>query len=280
MDNRGENVNEKVLVGIIGYGAIGSQVAEAIVAGEAGKTAVSTILCRTLSKHSDAIKANPNIHITDNSDSFFSQTTQLVIEAAGQEALRLFGRRVLENGADLLVTSIGAFTDDAFFEELVDCAEKNGRRLLLASGALPAVDWMSAAALSGVKYVTITQIKPVASWRHTRATEFVDLDSLTEPTCFFNGTSRQAASIFSKSSNITAMLALATAGLDNTIVQLFADPIGNQMRTKIEFESEVGSLRAEWQGIPTLKNPSTSAGVPLAVIKALKNLTATVAYGI
>ncbi|MEM7117134.1 MAG: aspartate dehydrogenase [Chloroflexota bacterium] len=263
-----------IQVGILGYGAIGSHVATAIVAGEAGKTAVSAILCRDLSKYPE-----PLPQLTNDPDTFFATSSDLVVEAAGQEALRTYGRRVLENGSDLLVTSIGAFTDDDFWLELVECAEKNGRRLLLASGALPAVDWMSAAALSGVKHVTITQTKPVASWRQTRATEFVDLDVLTEPTRFFHGTARQAASIFSKSSNITAMLALATAGLDATTVALFADPTSGQMRTQIEFESNVGSLRAEWHGIPS-KNPSTSAGVPLSVVKALRNLTGTVAYGV
>jgi predicted dinucleotide-utilizing enzyme len=47
----------------------------------------------------------------------------------------------------------------------------------------------------------------------------------------------------------------------------------------IEFDSPVGNLRIEWYGFPSKRNPSTSADVPFTVIKAIRNLTATVSYG-
>jgi aspartate dehydrogenase len=203
----------------------------------------------------------------------------LVIEAAGQDALRMYGRQTLVQGLDLLATSIGVFTDENFFGELIQAAETSGARLLLASGALPAVDWMAAASLAGVESVSITQAKPVASWHGTPAAHMIDLDSLKETTCFFKGTAREAASQFPKSSNITAMLALATSGLDKTRVKLVADPTSFQMYTLIEFDGPAGSLRIEWSGVPSEKNPSTSADVPLTVVKAVRNLTSSVWYG-
>jgi aspartate dehydrogenase len=193
--------------------------------------------------------------------------------------LRAFGLRALKQGWDLLVTSVGAFTNEDFFEELIQCAEAKGARVLLASGALPAVDWMTSAAPSGVQAVSITQIKPVKSWRETPAAELIDLENLEISTCFFEGSAREAASRFPKSSNITAMLALSTAGLDQTRVRLVADPDSPKMNTLIEFDSPVGNLRIEWYGFPSKRNPSTSADVPLTVIKAIRNLTSTVCYG-
>jgi aspartate dehydrogenase len=138
---------------------------------------------------------------------------------------------------------------------------------------------MGAAALSGDCSAVITQAKPVASWRGTPAAEIVDLDKVTRSTCFFEGTAREAASRFPKSSNITAMLALCTAGLDHTRVKLIADPASSQMHTLIDFVSGVGKLRVEWEGVPSEINPKTSADVPLTVIKAIRNLTNTVCYG-
>jgi hypothetical protein len=38
-------------------------------------------------------------------------------------------------------------------------------------------------------------------------------------------------------------------------------------------------VAVEWQGTPSRLNPSTSADVPLAVIKALRNLTGDVVMG-
>jgi aspartate dehydrogenase len=150
----------------------------------------------------------------------------------------------------------------------------------LISGALPAVDWMAAAALSGACSAAITQEKPVASWRGTPAAEMIDLDDVKKPACFFEGTAREAASRFPKSSNITAMLALATAGLDKTKVRLVADPTRSEMHTVIDFSSRVGDLRVEWKGVPSETNPKTSADVPFTVIKALRNLTGVVCRGL
>jgi aspartate dehydrogenase len=108
----------------------------------------------------------------------------------------------------------------------------------------------------------------------------IDLGGLKESTCFFEGNAREAASRFPKSSNITAMLALATAGLENTRVNLVADPTTSEMHTVIEFRSRVGNLRVEWNGVPSETNPKTSQDVPFTVIKALRNLTGTVCYGL
>jgi aspartate dehydrogenase len=139
---------------------------------------------------------------------------------------------------------------------------------------------MSAAALAGEGTVSIRQSKPVASWRGTPAASMIDLDGLRSATCFFEGSAREAASSFPRSSNISAMLALCTVGLDNTKVKLVADPTSAIMHTQIEFHSNVGSLHVEWQGAPTAQNPSTSADVPLTVIKGIRNLCSTVHYGI
>jgi aspartate dehydrogenase len=139
---------------------------------------------------------------------------------------------------------------------------------------------MSAAAQAGGCTVAITQTKPVTSWAGTPAEEMVDLGGVTGPACFFSGSARQAASRFPKSSNITAMLALSTVGLDETQVRLVADPTRRSMHTLVEFESGAGSLRVEWQGVPSEANPSTSADVPLSVIKAIRNLSAPVCLGV
>lgn len=269
-------------VGMIGHGAIGRAVAQAIAEGRAGNVVLKSVLCRDVRKHRKNIpssaQANPNF--TDEPDVFFQAPFDLVVEAAGQDSLRLYGSRVLESGRHLFITSIGALTDDVFLGRLVESAQKSDTRIFLISGALPAVDWMAAAALAGACSAAITQAKSAASWRGTPAAEMIDLDGLKRPTCFFEGTAREAASRFPKSSNITAMLALATAGLDKTKVKLVADPTRSEMHTVIDFKSEVGNLRVEWNGVPSETNPKTSADVPFTVIKALRNLTGTVCYGL
>jgi aspartate dehydrogenase len=269
-------------VGMIGHGAIGRAVAKAIAEGHAGNVVLKSILCRDVKKHRGSNASSPvaNRYFTDDPEVFYQTPFDLAVEAAGQEALRQHGCRVLDSGRHLFITSIGALTEDAFFGRLVESSGKKGARIFLISGALPAVDWMGAAALSGGCSAAITQAKPAASWLGTPAAEMVDLAGLKNPACFFDGTAREAASRFPKSSNITAMLALATAGLENTRVKLVADSTTSEMHTVIEFRSRVGNLRVEWNGVPSETNPKTSQDVPFTVIKALRNLTGTVCYGL
>ncbi len=275
--------NDILKVGIIGYGAIGRTVADYIENGEAGKSELVSILCRNRKKHLDGNSkqtAKLKSFITDESEEFFSTKPDIIIEAAGQDTLKLYGLEVLERGIDLLVTSIGLFTNDGLLNEFIEIAEQSSSRILLASGALPAIDWMSAASLSGVREVSITQTKPVASWIGTSADKLIDLRAIDKATCFFQGTAREAASTFPRSSNITAMLALATAGLDSTMVKLIADPTSPGMSTHIDFDSLAGQLQVDWQGVPSKLNPSTSADVPLSVVRSIRNLSSIINYGV
>jgi aspartate dehydrogenase len=274
-------------VGLVGFGAIGQPVAEALVKGQAGYACLSGVLVRRVHRHADPEtgrlpfgEASPPVTFTDDPDAFFACDFGLLVEAAGHEAVRAYARRGLEQGADVLVVSVGAFVDNVLYRELRTVAAERGQRLLLASGALPAVDWMQAAALGGTTSVSITQTKPVTSWVGTPAEELIDFGCISGPTCFFSGSAREAAGRFAKSSNITAMLALATAGLDGTEVRLVANPTRTTMHTRVAFEGPVGRVRVEWEGVPSDRNPSTSADVPLSVIKAIRNLTAPVCVGV
>ncbi|MEP0073602.1 MAG: aspartate dehydrogenase [Marinomonas sp.] len=273
----------RLKVGIIGLGAIGGHVANCIEKGEAGNAELVALVCRDKEKYL-TINKDQSGHfkslITDDIETLFAAKPDIVIEAAGQESLSQYGISILEKGIDLLVSSIGLFTNDDILNTFTQAAEQSGSQMLLSSGALPALDWMSASSLSKVSNAAITQEKPVISWKGTRAEELIDLDSITEPTCFFEGTAREAANIFPKSSNISAMLALATVGLDNTKVRLVADPISQIMNTLIEFDSEVGQLQLNCQGIPSPENPSTSTGVPLSIVKSIRNLSSSIHYGV
>jgi aspartate dehydrogenase len=211
-------------IGLLGYGAIGKRVAEEILAAQAGVLG-NTELVAVLIRTSRPAEDTPNgVLVTTDADSFYAADWDLCVEVAGQPTVRQYGERVLLSGRNLLVSSIGAFTDDALFARLQAAAQQSGSQLLLASGAMPGVDWMSSVALAGSERVRVTQTKPPNAWFGTPAEDEFELASLTEPTQLFDGSARQAASKFPKNSNVVALLAIATAGLDRTQVKLMADP--------------------------------------------------------
>ena len=88
----------------------------------------------------------------------------------------MHGQRVLESGADFLVTSVGAFTDTALFDRLLAAAKANGARLILPSGGIGALDILSSAAVGGLDSVTVTVRKDPSAWKGTVAETLVDLD--------------------------------------------------------------------------------------------------------
>ncbi|MDP2333932.1 MAG: hypothetical protein Q8M19_24925, partial [Reyranella sp.] len=123
-----------VRLGMIGYGAIGRHVEAAVLE---NIELVSVLVKRP----------RPDGKLTHEPDRFFAYKFDAVAECAGHEAVRANGQRVLERGADFLVTSVGAFTDTALFDRLLAAAKANGVRLILPSAGIGALDILSSAAV-------------------------------------------------------------------------------------------------------------------------------------
>lgn len=200
------------------------------------------------------------------------------MEAAGQPWVREYGKSVLSQGRDLLVTSVGVFTDDQFLEDLTNIARTSNARLLLPAGAMPGLDWMSSAALDEIDEITLEQRKRPEGWVGTPAEEHLDLGNLTQEATVFQGAARVAANQFPKNANIAAALALGTVGLDKLQVRLVADPNVPGPTNKVSLRGKCGELSLEVRGKPLSQR--TSRIVPFSVLKALKNLSSPLSIGL
>ena len=96
-----------------------------------------------------------------------------------------------------------------------------------------------------------------------------------EPRELFSGPAREAALRFPENVNVAAALSLAGVGLDRTSVRVVADPAVSRNTHEISAKGYFGEIRIVLQNIPG-PNPKTGRIVPLAMIKALRNLTAPV----
>jgi aspartate dehydrogenase len=260
--------------------------------GEAGPAVLKAVLVRNERSHEelqslypsfDDSNGSPVEYFTTDPDKFFSTDSDwdLCVEAAGQPAVRQYGRRCLEMGRDLMITSIGSLTDDVLYENLSATAEESGARLILCTGSMPALDWMGSAALTDCSEVRVTQIKPPKAWIGTPAEkDHPDLLAMEEPRVLFEGSSRDAASAYPKNANVAAMLALATAGLDDTRASLVADPAATSNRVEILFRGTAGKIVVQVEAAPSRTNPRTSAIVALSVVKAIKKLCSNVVIGL
>jgi len=161
-----------VRLGLIGYGAIGKHIEGA---GLENIELTAVLVKRPRNDQRQGVKR------THEPDRLFAHKFDAVAECAGHEAVRAHGRRVLESGADFLVTSVGAFTDTALFDRLLAAARANGRRLILPSAGIGALDILGSAAVGGLDSVTVTVRKDPSAWKGTVAETLVDLDALTAP---------------------------------------------------------------------------------------------------
>ena len=284
-----------IRLGLVGFGAIGAEVARLVNARRAGDCVISSVLVQTLPRppEEQAIldraseMARAPLWIGTSKESFMRQDWDLCVEMAGQPVVRETAADCLSMGRDYLMTSIGVLTDDALRAQLEMLAERSGAKLYLCAGAMPGVDWMLSAALAHSDAdpkptVTVTQLKPPASWYGTPVEASHDLAALKEYTVLFEGSAREASSSFPKNSNVATMLALATAGLDSTRVRLATDPTdpGGGGST-VELESAlVGTINIHVSSKMSAANPKTGVIVAPSVAKALRNLSGSVFLGV
>ena len=311
MTSHSSDSNNKLRVSLLGYGAINSEVAKATQSGILPNVEIVSVLTRSKvpEERRNLIKNSFTKFYSEEestSDDFFNSNWDVCVEAAGQPAVRSYAEKILTmdgNKRKMLVTSIGAFTNDEFWSRLCLLASGTsssdsgsvttpGPRLLLCSGAMPALDWISSAKLDMDTEDTsttciVTQTKPPISWTGTPAEQAqIDkgkpLESLTELTVLFEGTAREAATNFPKNSNVACTLALANGlGLDKTIVRLVTDPNKpGRGGVTVEYKREGWrSIKVETEETPSAENPKTSRIVPLSVMKSLKNLSEGVVVG-
>jgi aspartate dehydrogenase len=114
------------------------------------------------------------------------------------------------------------------------------------------------------------------AWVGTPAETACDLNALTEPTVFFAGTARQAATEYPKNANVAATLALAGMGMDETRVRLVADPTVETNSHEFSVQSNAVDFAVSLTAKPSPRNPKTSASTAYSVARAVLNRSGTI----
>jgi aspartate dehydrogenase len=180
-----------------------------------------------------------------------------------------------------VAVSVGALADSQLLTEMVELCSEYGGRLLIPSGAIGGLDALAAACVDEVDEVVLTSTKPVRAFRGSRSLidPDLDLETVTEPTCIYEGIAEEVATQYPKNINVAAALSLAGIGFARTKVRIVADPRAQRNVHRIEAKGAFGDLSIELKLHPSPTNPKTTYLAALSLVKLVKGLSSNVRLG-
>ena len=260
-------------IGLLGCGAIGTQIAIAIDTGII--PAQLTHIFDTDKKNAEnlltKLKQKPvivaNVHLLS------SNPVDLIVEAASQQAVSDNALSILQNRRDLMVMSAGALLDESVFEIISDACSEFKKTVYLPSGAISGIDAIKSAR-NELESVTITTTKHPRSLKGAKffETSNLDLDNISDETIIFEGTASEAVRLFPKNVNVSALLSLAGLGSHETIVKVIANPNIDKNIHRIEAIGKFGKINTTVENIPDSTNPKTSRLAILSAIETLRSI--------
>lgn len=271
-------VAKDFVFGLVGAGAMGTEVARAFDRGDiGGSLGVIYDLDVVSAKKLGNILSKPP-HIASTQEELFARCNFL-IEAASQQAVRTVIHDGILAEKDVLIMSAGVLLDEELWKKLVDDARSLGVKIHIPSGALAGVDGLIGASAAGIDEVSLTSTKPPDGFKGVPYIEEkgIDLDSLTEATIIFEGPASQAARLFPKNINVSAIVSLASG--KKIDVKIVADPNAKRNTHEIKARGAFGELSCKTSNVPSPANPKTSYLAMLSVISTLKQITMTVKIG-
>jgi aspartate dehydrogenase len=194
----------------------------------------------------------------------------LVVEAASHAAVTQHVLPALRRGVPCIVASVGVLGRPGVAEAMESAARSGGAQVQFVSGAMGAIDALDAARVGGLNAVRYVGRKPPRAWMGTPAQAAFDLDGMTRETVVFDGSAREAATLFPRNANVAAIVSIAGLGLDATQVRLVADPASTENVHVLHAEGAFGSFELTLRNAPLPGNPKTSALAAYSVVRALR----------
>jgi aspartate dehydrogenase len=263
-------------VGLIGCGAIGTHLALALESNKvtnASLVSLFDIVDSNAKNLQSRLKSTPQIY-TDFG-TFLSSPTDIIVEAASQEAVRKYGTQVINASKDLMVMSVGALADTIFLSKLLKAvsSQKGRCRVYVPTGAIAGID-----AIRSVRHlvdsVTLTTTKSPKALSGAPFFErsTLRLDTIAKLTVIYEGWAAEAVKMFPANVNVAAVLGLAGIGVKRTKVRIVVDPNTSTNQHEIVATGSFGHIKITVNNVPVPGNPKTSFLAVLSAIECLRSI--------
>lgn len=200
-------------------------------------------------------------------EEFLAQDFDLVVEAASVRAVKLYAGDILKNKKHIVIMSVGALSEPAFRDDLVETARHIGRKIYIPSGAVMGLDNLKVGRISHIQSLILKTTKSPASLGI----------SADRRTLVFQGKAHDCIREFPKNVNVSVALSLA-AGKD-VDVELWADPTVDRNVHEIYAEGEFGDAYIRVRNVPSPDNAATSYLAALSILTLLRDLDEPLVVG-
>ena len=274
MSTKKKSTGLRVAIG--GLGTVGAAVAQRLDEGIEGLT-LSAVSARDRARAEERVRKFrhpvPVLPLAELAD-----VADVVVECAPAAVFAEVAEPAVRGGRILMPISVGALLSHW---RLVSLAAQCGARIIVPSGALLGLDAVKAAAEGQIHSVHMVTRKPPRSLAGSPyiAQRGIDLEQIDRPLKVFEGTAREGAKGFPANVNVAAALGLAGIGVDETHLEVWADPTVNRNTHRITVEADSVRFELKIENVPTEHNPRTGKLVALSVITTLKRLVAPLVVG-
>ncbi len=268
---------QKIRLGIIGCGAIGTEIAKAC--GSILKDKIDLVSIFDIDKDKiSVLEKKIGRDIGANSLDILIEKSDFLFEAASSSISAEMLKKAIAKFKDIMIMSIGGLLNR---EELLEKARRKGIKVYLPSGALAGIDALKAAGISKIESVTLITKKPPGGLEGAPylLEHNIDLNKITDETIVFKGNAEEAVKGFPKNINVSALLSLAGIGADKTRVKIVTSPSFTRNTHEVEIKGEFGTIKTETSNVPSPANPKTSYLAVLSAIATLKGIVGSVKIG-
>jgi aspartate dehydrogenase len=266
-------------VALIGCGTIGKEIAFAVDSGKI-KNASIVALFDNVKSAAEELKSklnNNNPQIFSDFAEFIAspsfKDTDVVVEAASQDAVKDFCKKIIENDKSLIIMSVGALADQILLSELLYEASHSRGHIYIPSGAIAGID-----AIRSVKHlidsVTLSTTKSPKALSNAPFFSLVGFDpfKLNQKTLIYEGSAADAVKKFPSNVNVAAVLGLAGIGSEKTKVKIFVDPNTDINQHEILVNGIFGEMTISVRNVPSPSNQKTSFLAVLSAIECLRSV--------
>jgi aspartate dehydrogenase len=237
-------------VGLVGCGAIGTLIAEAVDKGivRCDGLILYDVVFEKAQKLFEAL--HKPITVVRSVDEMIKLKPTVIVEAASQQAAKEYLGKIIGEKIDVIIMSVGALLELGI----------QSSRIHVPSGAIGGLDALSSADLAGIDEVILTTRK---------SPKVLDLTNRGE-TVVYEGNALEAVRRFPREMNVAATLAL-TVPCEKVKVRVISDPKVEQNVHEVKVKWKHGSIFLKFENDPHPDNPKTSALAAWSAIRLLKD---------